>query len=233
MSQVHSQPGNPASGLAPEPSWLRRRARALLVGGSLTLAVGLVSTLCMYLRVSNFGEESIYQVGDVPARRVAIVFGAKVYSDGSVSGHLEQRLEAARELHRRGKVKKILVSGDNRWNHYNEPERMREWLIANGVPEEDVGCDYAGRRTLDTCGRASRLWALKQPILVTQRYHLPRALYLAEAYRMSAVGVASDGAGLGYGRRLALREALARVLAWLDVNLLQTEPYHWGAKEEI
>ncbi|MBN2712098.1 MAG: YdcF family protein [Planctomycetes bacterium] len=195
--------------------------------------VGIAVSAFLCWSVTSFAEGRIYSVEDAPPMRVAVVFGARIYDNGKVSGHLARRLGAALELYQLGKVKKILVSGDNRFTHYNEPERMKEWLVDKGVPESDVKCDYAGRRTLDTCARASGLWNLDEAILVSQRYHLPRALYLAEHFNLKAAGVSCDGEGFYYGKRNQIREMLARVLAWLDVNVLDTEPEVWGKPESI
>lgn len=214
-------------------SRLRRIALRLLAAGIVLGLVGLIALLQIDSTVVAAGEGRIETVASVPARRVAIVFGAGVYKDGRLSYPLRIRMRAALDLYESGKVKKILVSGDNRFEHYNEPQRMRDWLIEKGVPPEDIACDYAGRRTLDTCARAARLWKLDEVILVTQKYHLPRALYLAKAWGMDAVGVSADGPGGTARKRDRLRELIARVGAWVDVNVLDTQPALWGEPETI
>jgi len=183
--------------------------------------------------ISRRAEGKIFSVGNVPSRRVAVVFGSKVFPDGKLSSSLYLRLKTALELYQSGKVEKILVSGDNRKSHYNEPEKMRDWLLKCGVREEDVSCDYAGFRTLDTCARAAKVWNLKQVTLVTQRFHLPRALYLADAWGLEAIGVSADGTGFSTRRRDLLRETAARTLAWLDINLLDRQPHFLGQPETL
>ncbi len=175
------------------------------------------------------GEGRIFKLEDAPVAEVALVFGARVMEDGGVSWPLRWRLETARDLYANGLVKRILVSGDNRWGHYNEPGVMRQWLIDNGVAENDIACDFAGRRTLDSCARAARLWGVRDKVvLVSQAYHLPRALYLAKSWGIDAVAVSAKS---GTFRRDLIRERLARMKAWLDVCVLGTEPGLWGPKE--
>lgn len=227
MTAQTENPG-PPPGERPKARAKKIALAAAIVGLSLYLAA-----VAMYARVQACGDD-LRTVETAAPMRVGIVFGAKVYPDGDASYPLEVRLRAALELYRAGKVKKLLVSGDNRWSHYNEPERMKEWLVAAGVPSEDVGCDYAGRRTLDTCARAAKVWRLEEAILVTQRYHLPRALYLARAWGLRAEGVAADGLERETAcRRDRLREIAACVAAWLDVNVFGTQPALLGKPETI
>ena len=112
-------------------------------------------------------------------RPVVIVFGAGLRRDGTPTTVLRDRVETAAELYRQGKVEKLLMSGDNRFVDYNEPEAMRQYALQLGIPDEDIVLDYAGRRTYDTCYRAGAIFGVKKVILVTQLFHLPRAIYLA------------------------------------------------------
>jgi len=112
----------------------------------------------------------------VPERPVALVFGAGYWPDGTPSDVMKDRVEAAIALYRAGRVQKVLFSGDNRFVNYNEPEKMREYALSLGLPDEAIALDYAGRRTYDTCYRARDIFGLRKVVLVTQRYHLPRAL---------------------------------------------------------
>jgi SanA protein len=213
--------------------FVRKRLRSFLLLGVIISLAGVGAFLLISGRMADYGRERIYSVDSAPERRVAVVFGARVYKDGRPSRPLRYRLNIALELYLAGKVEKILVSGDNGRRIYNEPENMRDWLIERGAKPEDVACDYAGFRTLDTCARVGRLWSLRKPILVSQSYHLPRALYLADAFGMEgAVGVAADGPGCTR-KRDQLRETAARVAAWLDVNILAREPKFWGPRETI
>ena len=168
----------------------------------------------------------VYATAQVPARRVAIVFGAGLWRDGSPTPVLYDRVATAVDLYRAGKVEKILVSGDNRFLDYNEPGVMRAVALTLGVPSEAVVLDYAGRRTYDTCYRAKAIFGLTEAILVTQEFHLPRALYLCNRLGVDAVGVGADRRDY---RRIAmlywnLRELIATVAALWDVHVSHPVP---------
>ncbi|WP_437681127.1 SanA/YdcF family protein [Sorangium sp. So ce131] len=154
--------------------------------------------------------------GAVPPREVAIVPGALVWPDGTPSPVLADRLAAALELHRAGKVRRILVSGDHGRVDYDEPNAMRAWLVRRGVPSGDVFMDHAGLRTLDTMQRAARVFGVRDAVVCTQAFHLPRALYLARAAGFPAVGYAADRRVYANAERDAQRELLATALTLLD-----------------
>ncbi len=134
----------------------------------------------------------IYSAEQAPSTKVAIVFGAGLQRDGSPSPVLSDRVEAAVNLYLDGKVDKLLMSGDNRFVDYNEPGAMRAYAVSLGVPEEDIVLDYAGRRTYDTCYRAKYIFQIDKAILVTQSYHLPRALFICNQIGVKSVGVSAD-----------------------------------------
>lgn len=112
----------------------------------------------------------IYNVDDVPNNRIAIVFGAGLWSNGKPTPVLRDRVSTAADLFFSGKVEKILLSGDNRYVEYNEPGAMRRYALELGVPDDVIVLDYAGRRTYDTCYRARLIFGLKQAILVTKSF---------------------------------------------------------------
>jgi SanA protein len=134
----------------------------------------------------------VYSIEDSPHAKVAIVFGAGLQHDGSPSPVLRDRVETAANLYLDGKVEKLLMSGDNRFVDYNEPGAMRAYAVSLGVPEEDIVLDYAGRRTYDTCYRARYIFQVDEAILVTQSYHLPRALFTCNQVGIKSVGVSAD-----------------------------------------
>ncbi|MCS7010719.1 MAG: YdcF family protein [Anaerolineales bacterium] len=167
-----------------------------------------------------------YSVAEAPIRRVAIVFGAGLRRDGSPSPILQDRVATAAELYFAGKVEKLLLSGDNRFVNYNEPEAMRRYAISLGVPNEDLVLDYAGRRTYDTCYRAAAIFGVKQAILVTQAFHLPRAIYLCNHLGVDGVGVEADRrvyrrSSMTYW---TIRELLATVNALWEVHVTRPLP---------
>lgn len=151
--------------------------------------------------------------------RIAIVFGAGLQRDGTPSPVLQDRVNAAVQLYQAGKVEKILMSGDNRFVDYNEPGAMQTFAISLGVPEADIVLDYAGRRTYDTCYRALHIFEVKEAVLVTQRYHLPRALFTCNELGLKSSGVEAN---LQYYRKYSrlvwnTRELPATLMSLWDV----------------
>lgn len=118
-----------------------------------------------------YAKSRIIPLADAPEMPVAIVFGAGLSRDGTPSPVLRDRVETAAALYFQGKVKKLLMSGDNRFVDYNEPGAMRQYALDLGVPAEDIVLDYAGRRTYDTCYRARAIFGVTEAILVTQPFH--------------------------------------------------------------
>ena len=123
---------------------------------------------------------------------VAIVYGARVYPNGRLSAMLRDRVETAVQLYHAGKVDTLLMSGDNRADHYDEPGHMRDYAISRGVPAQAIRTDPSGLRTYDTCYRANRLFDMEAAVLVTQAFHLPRALFTCDALGMDVTGVVAD-----------------------------------------
>ena len=147
-----------------------------------------------------------------------LVLGAGVYGDGEPTSILEGRLRTALELYQSGKVRWFLVSGDNRHSTYNEPQAMRRWLIKQGVPLTNIVSDYAGLRTWDSLKRAQAVFGLRQVVVVTSDFHLPRALYLADHMGLRAWGVPAKTDDRPWASRVRFwsREYIARHLALWD-----------------
>ncbi|MBI5512963.1 MAG: YdcF family protein [Deltaproteobacteria bacterium] len=158
----------------------------------------------------------------VPARAVALVLGARVLPDGTPGALLADRLAAARALYLRGTVRRVLVSGDHGRVGYDEVNAMRRWLVAHEVPSSAVVLDHAGFRTLDSMDRAARVFGVRSAVVCTQRFHLPRAVFLARSRGLDAVGLAADGRGGPGSRTDRLRERVAVARALADVYLLGT-----------
>ena len=166
------------------------------------------------------------RVQDVPERPVAIVLGAGVHPDGRLTFVLQDRVETAIDLYRAGKVERLLFTGDNRFEHYNEPQRMFEYAVARGVPAGVIVLDYAGRRTYDSCYRARAIFGVERAIVVTQAFHQERALFTCERLGLDVVGMASDRRPY---RRSSMawwqvREVVALLRAWWDVSVYHPTP---------
>jgi vancomycin permeability regulator SanA len=149
--------------------WLRQH---LLHLGGLALLLVLLPRLITGI----YARERMYSPVEAPADRVAIIFGAGLRFDGTPTAMLRDRILTGADLYFSGKVEKLLMSGDNRFIEYNEPEAMRQFALSVGVPDDAIVLDYAGRRTYDTCYRAKTIFGLDRALLVTQDFHLPRAL---------------------------------------------------------
>lgn len=164
----------------------------------------------------------------LPHREVAVVLGTSKYSRGRLNSFYVGRIRAAAELYHAGKVDGILVSGDNGTVEYNEPDEMRADLIALGVPAEHVTADYAGFRTLDSIYRAGDVFGLDSYIVVSQPFHIERALYLADQKGHDVIGYAARGPQGVHFQRNRAREVLARAKAVLDVEILNLGPKYLG-----
>jgi SanA protein len=134
----------------------------------------------------------VKSVATIAYENAAIVFGAGLLRDGTPSPVLKDRVSTAAQLFFAGKVQKLLLSGDNRFVDYNEPASMKTYALELGVPEEAIVLDFAGRRTYDTCYRAKYIFGVQQAILVTQKYHLSRALFTCNGIGLQAIGVPAD-----------------------------------------
>jgi len=141
--------------------------------------LGVLSLTLPRLVTGLYSRSRTFSEVDIPAKRAAIVFGAGLWRDGSPTPVLRDRVITAANLYLDGKVEKILMSGDNSVVEYNEPFAMRDLALSLGVPEADIVLDYAGRRTYDTCYRAKMIFGLTEAILVTQSFHITRAIYTA------------------------------------------------------
>lgn len=198
---------------------LRRwpRLSKLALGGAAALAL-LVFFANAYVLFK--GGDSTSNLSDVPPTEVAIVPGALVEPDGDMSSMLAARVEQASRLWHAGRVEKILVSGDHGSWIYDEPDTMRKALVADGVTPRDVFEDHAGFDTWATMVRAREIFGVRDAVVVTQGFHMARALYLADAAGIDATGLTADLRPWGVqGRKSTVREVLSRVKAVADVTL--------------
>ncbi|MEV0716150.1 ElyC/SanA/YdcF family protein [Asanoa sp. NPDC050611] len=214
----------------------RRRRRRWLwisliaVAASTVLAATAVIGTGLWLRAGARGH--VYALADVPQAPVVMVLGAQVYPDGTPSPFLAARLDLARQLYDAGTVRAVLVSGDHREWHYDEPGAMTRWLVARGVPERRIVQDHAGFDTYDSCVRAKKVFGVDRMIVVTQQFHIDRAVALCRDAGIDTVGVGDEsvkrfGRAWDYG---AFREQLAGVKAGWDV-LTGRDPVFLGPRE--
>jgi SanA protein len=198
--------------------WLRRNI--LLLG-----AIALLLVLLPRLITGIYATHHIYKETEAPSERVAIIFGAGLRRDGTPTAMLRDRVLTGADLYFSGKVQKLLMSGDNRFENYNEPESMRQFALLAGVPDEAIVLDYAGRRTYDTCYRAKVIFGIKSALLVTQRFHLPRALFLCNTLGLNVTGVEANNCYWnGSSFVWNIREQFATIAAFLDLYVSSPSP---------
>lgn len=206
---------------------------------SAVFIIGVIGLLGVYLinrHIISVGNAKLQSsITEIPVEnppRIAIVFGARVWDDKSLSPVLYDRVVTAVELYRAGRINKILMSGDNPTENYDEPTAMKETAVRLGVPASDVVLDFAGRRTYDTCFRAKNIFEIKKAILVTQEFHQARALYLCNNLGIESVGIVADRRRYEGENYWAFREFFSRASAWYELNFISSAPIG-GEKEPI
>ena len=206
-------------------TWLRRTMWTVLV----VVLAGAAFVAWANLAAVNAGRGRLFDdPTELPGRRVGLVFGCDPRFQGRENLYFRYRIDAAAALWQAGKLRGLIVSGDNRSRYYNEPDKMRRALIARGIPGDRIVCDYAGLRTLDSVVRAKEIFGVGEITFISQRFQNERAAYLAAANGMAVDGFnARDVAGQG-GYKTKTREIGARVKMWLDVWILRTRPKHLG-----
>ncbi len=188
-----------------------------IVGG-LSLWLLLVIIACN-VQVNRKTAKALYDdLNLVPACEVGLLLGTNPYlKNGLPNKYFLYRIEAAVQLYQAKKIQYILVSGDNHRNDYNEPEEMKKALIKKGIPETSILMDYAGFRTLDSVVRAKTVFGKERFMIISQRFHNERALYLAQYNHIKAVGFNAQDVTAYYGLKTRVREYLARLKLFIDL----------------
>ncbi len=195
----------------------------LLLGASILILLIIANAVVFYQ-----SKEYMYSnFSDVPKCYTAIVLGAKVYSNGVPSDYLRDRLDVAIELYRNNKVTRFLLSGDHGQTSYDEVNNMKAYLLDHGINSADVFLDHAGFDTYNTMVRARKIFQVKDAIIVTQEFHLPRAVYIARSKGIEAYGIKADKREYRAMKTLKIREALAKVKAFGEV-LINKKPRFMG-----
>lgn len=194
----------------------------------------LISIVWCNAHISRYGKYTENNVDKLPEMYCALVLGtSKWLQDGRENLYYLYRIRAAAEVYHAGKCKKILVSGDNRNNNYNEPQLMREDLLRLGVKEADIVCDFAGLRTLDSVIRFKKVFGQSSGIVISQQFHNSRAIYVARHNGMDLIGYNAADVSRYSGIKTKLRELLSKLFCVLDVHVLNTQPRHLGTPIRI
>lgn len=210
---------------------IKKALRLILISPFIGLFIVFISN--QYVEKST--EEYLFEaVSDVPEVDVALVLGTSAKNVwGSTNIFFRHRMDAAASLYRSGKVKHLLLSGDNHTRSYNEPEAMRKALMARGIPAHAITLDFAGFRTFDSVVRAKRVFGQKKVIVVSQPFHNSRAVFIARRKGIQAWGYNAQRVSTRVSPKTYIREYFARVKAVLDVHVLGTKPKFLGKREVI
>ena len=170
-------------------------------------------------------EDSLFNKNSqLPVSQVALVPGASVIGGKKPSGVLAERLDSAISLYRDNLVAKLLLSGDNARPYYDEVNVMKDYCLQRGVRPADIFLDHSGLRTLDSIVRAKEVFFVRDMVIVSQDLYLPRALYLAKAESIRSSGLAATRRSISYSWSAVTREYIARIIAFVDINILHSRP---------
>lgn len=204
--------------------------------GKQTIKLGIIMLMIcgsVFVAVNNYvergGTKYIYSPEDVPNADTVLILGAYVYPDGTLSYMLQDRVNVGFELYAQGKAPKIIVSGDHGRKDYDEVNTMKDFLKGKGVPGKDIFMDHAGFSTYESLYRARDIFQVKKVIIVTQEYHLLRAVFIARELGLEAYGVASDEHD--YGQVMAayeVREMAARNKDFWMAKVIKPQPTFLG-----
>lgn len=194
----------------------------------------LLLVLLLNYKVKNDVKESMYDnITETPSKKVGLLLGtAKYVKGGWINLYYTHRITAAVELYKAGKIEYILISGDNGRESYDEPTLMKEDLMAAGIPESAIYLDYAGFRTLDSVVRCKIIFGELDILVISQQFHNERAVYIARAKGMQAIGYNAQDVNAKYGFKTRIREYLARTKMFLDL-WFGKEPKFLGEEIQI
>ncbi len=212
------------------------RKKTLVALAGLSAAIScLVAIVIAEAVISSSSDGFIYdEVSLLPDCDTALVLGcSRCLNDGRPNLFFKYRIEKAYELYASGKVRTLIVSGDNHTVEYDEPTAMKDALMGLGVPEKSIFCDYAGFSTLDSVVRAKEIFGREELIVVSQEFHNRRAVFIGRNKGISIYGINAKEVGLRHALKTKAREELAKVKTVLDVWLLRREPKFLGEKIEI
>jgi SanA protein len=194
----------------------------------------IVLILCADYYVQSSVQNKLYKdIEAIPYNKVGLVLGTvKVLKNGNINRYYQYRIDAAAALFKAGKIKFVLVSGDNSVEGYDEPTDMRDDLVKKGVPVEKIFLDYAGFRTLDSVVRGKAIFGQKSMTIISQKFHNERAVFIANHKEIEAIGFEAKDVSMRAGLLVQTREKLARVKVLIDL-VFGVKPKFLGDKIEI
>ncbi|TND08338.1 MAG: hypothetical protein FD123_2369 [Bacteroidetes bacterium] len=212
--------------------WYRARWKSVTLV-CITLFFGLI--YFSHRWVMNKAEGKIFSNADsIPARATGLLLGTnKKLENDSANPYFSYRIEAAAALFHAGKIRHIIVSGDNHTKGYDEATDMRDALVVLGVPDSCITMGFAGFRTLDSVVRCRKVFGQNSVTIISQQFHNERALFIAAYYRMDALAFNAKDVGRNFGWRTQVREYFARVAAVFDLYVFHTAPKFLGEKINV
>ena len=193
------------------------------------VALTLFVVLCNSHITSSTEDLHYDELKKVPPRKVGLLLGTSKYlKEGRVNLYFKYRIAAAVRLYKSKKIQYIIASGDNRKHNYNEPKIMAEELMRQGVPSKAIYLDYAGFRTLDSVVRCDKIFGQKSFLIISQKFHNERALYIGRHYDLDVVAYNARSVPPPWSIKTMVREYFARVKAMLDLYIIHTSPRYLG-----
>ncbi len=207
---------------------MRKHIKKVFIFCLILLVLGVISSFLINYRIQTFTREYILSLDEVPESQAALVLGALVYENGNVSPILADRLDVGIELYNKKTVDKLLLSGDHGQKEYDEVNAMKNYVLLYDIDDKDIFLDHAGFNTYQSMYRAKEVFEADKLIIVTQSFHLPRAVYIARKLGIDAYGVASDKHYYPKINQYKQREFLARCKDFILVNFLKPKPKYLG-----
>jgi len=198
------------------------------------IILSLVSILWANSTINKQTESRIYSDTDsIPENNVGLLLGtSKFLRNGNSNQYFENRILATIQLYKAGKIKNVVISGDNSKKDYNEPEDMKNELIKRGIPEDRIYLDFAGFRTYDSVFRMKEIFGQDRFTIISQEFHNQRAVYIASALKLNAIGFNAKDVNAYNGFKTKIREKFARVKMFIDL-IFDKKPKFLGDKIEI
>lgn len=210
---------------------LGRIFRLILTG---IFAVLLFLAACNAWVIMSTSQRVFSEINEVPATDIALVLGtSKRFASGEPNAYFEHRMDAAARLFKAGKIKHLLLSGDNRTQYYDEPGDMKKALQKRGLPDSAFSADKAGLRTLDSVVRSNKVFGTREIMVVTQRFHAYRAVFIGQHHGMNTYAFTAQSLPVRTSLNLLFREFLARPMAVIDLYVLKKKPTELGEEELI
>lgn len=211
-----------------------KKRRKIFIAVFILIAITLMTVVFCNYQVEAASKDKIYNsISDVPTNRVGLLLGTGKYlASGSINPYYQYRIDATVALMEAGKIKYLVISGDNGRKEYNEPETMRADLMAAGIDSTRIWLDYAGFRTFDSIVRLKKIFSQDSVTIISQKFHNQRALFIAGKEGITAVGFNAKDVSKRAGFKVKMREKLARVKVFTDY-LFGQKPKYLGPKVQI